>query len=131
MAFEKHPCFGCVYMGVLQGSTPMCNYIFMEDKRRPCPPGEGCTVKSYGKYRKAVQKRMAQAAEKEKERKAKRQAAWEARIKPIKCPVCGTEFNTVIHNKKYCSEACSKKMRNKQWMEYYEREKEKKNEDNA
>lgn len=32
-------CNGCVYKGIVQGHVPCCNYIFMEDKRRPCPPG--------------------------------------------------------------------------------------------
>lgn len=121
-------CHDCVYMGVVEsGYIPMCNYIFMEDKRRPCPPGEGCTVKKIGKYKKAVHRKMARAAQKEKERKAKSKAEWEARLRPVKCPVCGTEFQTVIHNKKYCSESCLRLVRNKQWVEYYERKK--KNED--
>lgn len=36
-------CEDCVYF---QGySMRCCNYIFIEDKRRPCPPGKDCTVK--------------------------------------------------------------------------------------
>ena len=46
MARGSAYCKGCVYRGIVQGSLPCCNYIFMEDKRRPCPPGEGCTVKT-------------------------------------------------------------------------------------
>ena len=37
-------CKGCIYFGVV-GDYGCCNYIFMADKRRPCPPGKGCTVK--------------------------------------------------------------------------------------
>lgn len=38
-------CEGCVYYRGDFETTKCCNYIFMEDKRRPCPPGKGCTVK--------------------------------------------------------------------------------------
>ena len=38
------PCNGCVYLGYI-GDTMGCNYIFIKDKRRPCPPGKDCTVK--------------------------------------------------------------------------------------
>lgn len=31
-------CNGCVYKGLVQGHVPCCNYIFMEDRMRPCPP---------------------------------------------------------------------------------------------
>ena len=38
-------CEGCVYYGGDYEITKCCNYIFIEDKRRPCPPGKDCTVK--------------------------------------------------------------------------------------
>ena len=43
-------CKGCAYQRYLNGYTrsleyDYCAYIFVEDKRRPCPPGEGCTEK--------------------------------------------------------------------------------------
>ena len=38
-------CAGCVYMTFIAGYLGCCDYIFMEGKRRPCPPGKGCTVK--------------------------------------------------------------------------------------
>lgn len=31
-------CNGCIYKGVVHRQMPCCNYIFMEDKMRPCPP---------------------------------------------------------------------------------------------
>ena len=42
---KKHPCDGCdhFYGAYLQGK--MCNYIFDMGRRRPCEPGEKCTVK--------------------------------------------------------------------------------------
>lgn len=42
----KNYCDNCVYRGVLSASTTqVCNYIFVTHKKRPCPAGEGCTVK--------------------------------------------------------------------------------------
>ena len=39
-------CDNCAYwvkMGA--GQDRYCSYLFKTDKIRPCPPGEGCTVK--------------------------------------------------------------------------------------
>lgn len=43
LASFKH-CKGCIHLGKV-ASLPCCNYIFDTGKCRPCPPGEGCTVK--------------------------------------------------------------------------------------
>ena len=48
MSSEKkycRACAGCIYMG-WAGWYGCCNYLFMTDKRRPCPPGKNCTVKT-------------------------------------------------------------------------------------
>lgn len=37
-------CFNCVYRGKF-GDTHCCSYILVTGRRRPCPPGDGCTVK--------------------------------------------------------------------------------------
>ena len=37
-------CTGCAYAG-MAGHWPICAYILIEGRRRPCPPGLGCTVK--------------------------------------------------------------------------------------
>ena len=37
-------CDNCVYRTVI-GGTSGCNYLFVTGKRRPCPPGDECTVK--------------------------------------------------------------------------------------
>jgi hypothetical protein len=43
---DKKYCDNCVYSGTLTASTTkVCNYLLVTNKRRPCPPGEGCTVK--------------------------------------------------------------------------------------
>lgn len=39
------PCNGCDFLGL---STLTCDYILLTKKRRPCPPGKGCTVKTVG-----------------------------------------------------------------------------------
>lgn len=44
---SQNACKGCVYYG-RAGAEPICEYILMEQRRRPCPPGEGCTVKIVG-----------------------------------------------------------------------------------
>lgn len=41
----KHPCTGCVHFYGAYENNRCCNYLFDTGKRRPCPPGEGCTVK--------------------------------------------------------------------------------------
>ena len=46
-------CLGCIYMGWVGGWYGCCNYIFMEGKRRPCPPGKDCTVKTKKRKKKS------------------------------------------------------------------------------
>ena len=51
----KSYCNNCIYSSVLSASTTrVCNYLLATGKRRPCPAGEGCTVKETrgGKRRK-------------------------------------------------------------------------------
>lgn len=45
----QRPCKGCSYLGGGIYIDRTCNYIFMEGHRRPCPPGERCTVKKLKK----------------------------------------------------------------------------------
>ena len=40
-AAMQYPCRGCYYY-----SGWNCDYILFEGHRRPCPPGDRCTVKS-------------------------------------------------------------------------------------
>lgn len=40
------PCLGCVYFTGELTYASACNYIFIENKRRPCPPGKACTEKT-------------------------------------------------------------------------------------
>ena len=45
-------CRNCCYLKVIADTVNYCGYVFDEDKRRPCDPGEGCTVKVAKKRRK-------------------------------------------------------------------------------
>lgn len=100
-------CNGCVYKGLVQGHVPCCNYIFMEDKRRPCPPGEGCTVKMTNReaQRKAAGERKRKALERAKEARAKKRLA---RVHTVVCPICGKSFETDRVQARYCSKECAK-----------------------
>ncbi|WP_297301122.1 hypothetical protein [uncultured Oscillibacter sp.] len=40
-------CKGCAYAALLSGAW-CCDYLSMTGHRRPCPPGEGCTVRKEG-----------------------------------------------------------------------------------
>lgn len=40
-----HPCQGCLHFYGAYKVNRCCNYIFDTGKRRPCKPGEGCTVR--------------------------------------------------------------------------------------
>ncbi len=40
----KNYCDDCIYYKAIT-SERFCSYLLDTDKRRPCPPGEGCTVK--------------------------------------------------------------------------------------
>ena len=42
-------CAGCIYRGGQSGYLKCCNYYLITDKRRPCPAGEGCTVRKLKK----------------------------------------------------------------------------------
>lgn len=40
-------CKGCAYAVLLSGAW-CCDYLLITGRRRPCPPGEGCTVRKDG-----------------------------------------------------------------------------------
>ena len=45
MVVSKH-CDNCFYCGrMVNGSLLYCKYLFVTNQMRPCPPGDGCTVK--------------------------------------------------------------------------------------
>lgn len=44
-AMDNKYCHDCIYFGGATECSCTCNYIFMEDKKRPCNPGNECTVR--------------------------------------------------------------------------------------
>ena len=43
--YNRHPCKGCFHWRGESFGSICCNYIFDEGHRRPCPPGQDCTVR--------------------------------------------------------------------------------------
>ena len=117
VANDKY-CNGCIYKGVVENHLPCCNYIFMEDKRRPCPPGKGCTVKVEGNYKATVEERRSQAAERQREHRAKVRAA---NMRTIKCDICGAEFKSADTRRRYCSKECGHIAHIQQTREYWKK----------
>lgn len=107
MASDSY-CNGCIYKGVVENHLPCCNYIFMEDKMRPCPPGEGCTVKLTSKEikkRKAKERRgmPVEAMQRKKERD---RLYREKKKKTKLCRYCGKEFTPTPDNYHFCCDEC-------------------------
>ena len=46
---EKHICDGCDYFGGYNRFSACCNYFLITGKRRPCPTGKECIVRSENK----------------------------------------------------------------------------------
>jgi hypothetical protein len=109
-------CDGCIYKGIVEANLRCCNFIFVADKIRPCPSGNGCTVK------KTVTK------EEREEARAKRHREWmekkkAQRMRTVICAYCGREFQTSDSRKKYCRPDCSRRGRQEAWREREERRK--------
>ena len=52
-------CLNCIYYVGCSRDFWFCNYLLMTDKRRPCDPGTGCTVRVLRKRkRKTAGERM-------------------------------------------------------------------------
>ena len=115
-------CKGCIYLGTIHKVLPWCKYLFMEDKRRPCPPGAGCTVKLTSKEvkKKAAEakraneiERMRITSEKNREHYAKKRAE-----KRKICRYCGKEFTPTKELRFFCCAECAAKQNaenNRRW----------------
>lgn len=104
-------CNGCVYASSAH-NIQMCNYIFVEDKMRPCPPGEGCTVKLTSKEikkRKAKERRgmSVEAMQRKKERNRLYREKKKAYTRKL-CRYCGKEFTPTPDNYHFCCDECRK-----------------------
>lgn len=85
-------CKGCAYLGYAGGGYTCCDYLFKENRRRPCPPGKDCTVKITPKQKEMLDK------QRKKESK---------RVVMGACQWCGAEFIQVSNgSKKYCGKKC-------------------------
>lgn len=109
-------CDGCIYKGVVEGKMPCCNYIFITEKSRGCPPGKGCTEK----YTDNLTKEERKAARIQKKKEYRQQKKAE-RMRTVVCPVCGKVFQTTDSRKIYCSEKCRYKGRIMQYKKYDEK----------
>ena len=49
-------CNNCIYRAMVTNYMGCCTYLLRTDKRRPCPPGKGCTVKVRMKVRRKKKK---------------------------------------------------------------------------
>lgn len=49
-------CHDCFFYGGQSEPALTCNYLLMRGKRRPCPPGKGCTVKERRGKKRRTQK---------------------------------------------------------------------------
>lgn len=104
-------CNGCIYKGRVSFNTPCCDYIFIEDKMRPCPPGEGCTVKTTDhdiKRKKTAQRK--ELSFEQKQRKAQRDKEYREKKRLERkrlCRYCGNEFTPSAENKLFCSKECA------------------------
>ena len=70
-------CDACVYRkSVTGGWYPYCDYLCMTLKPRPCPAGDGCTVRSTRRvYRKRTLTEEEKAQREERKRERNREAA--------------------------------------------------------
>ena len=49
-------CHSCIYYIGANNASYFCNYYLLTDKRRPCDPGTGCTVRVLRKRQRKSQK---------------------------------------------------------------------------
>lgn len=70
-------CDPCVYRKSITGGwCPYCDYLCMTGKQRPCPAGDGCTVRVTRRvYRKRVLTEEEKAQREERKRERNREAA--------------------------------------------------------
>ena len=70
-------CDACVYRKSITGGwSPYCDYLFMVGTIRPCPAGDGCTVRVTRRvYRKRALTEQEKAQRAERKRERNREAA--------------------------------------------------------
>jgi hypothetical protein len=111
-------CDGCIYVRRMGVAGRSCAYLDVEDKRRPCPPGKGCTVKTTSRMT-PEQRRQHRLRYLEERNEKQRQA----RMRTVICPICGLEFKTTDRRKKYCSNNCYNEGRKLSYLKIYGKKK--------
>lgn len=112
-ACDSH-CMGCIYNQRFHGlKAGMCAYYFETGRRRPCPPGKGCTVKSTAEKHKNKTWRKMTDAEWQQRKKA--------RMREGICKECGERFQTSSLRQIYCSKKCADKASMRKYKERQER----------
>ena len=75
-------CVNCRYFQKLYDYCHCCNYFLATGERRPCPAGDGCTVKvTKSEYRKMMSRLIAVQTDKAKERNRRKAHAYYERHK--------------------------------------------------
>jgi hypothetical protein len=112
-------CQDCSYFYGSSDYELCCNYYLDTDKRRPCPPGTGCTVKVYRAGKRRFGKYSIVTANEESPKTQKN------KVPVLKtCPVCGNEFLATRSDKKYCDSVCCVIANNRKTLEKIKAERE-------
>lgn len=60
---KQNACNACFYYRSVSAGNRSCDYILIENHRRPCPPGKDCTVKKARTGKKAAKQKKAASGE--------------------------------------------------------------------
>lgn len=116
-------CKDCAFGQYASGDWMMiCTYFLSTGIRRPCPAGEGCTVKQKGRkihkwcYEDSVQWRKADEYRKRMREERTEQIRRERQIKNLRistCPECGNVFQTDSPKRIYCGDKCKNRAKSR------------------
>jgi hypothetical protein len=132
-------CKGCVFNQNCSGDfVTLCVYYLVTNVRRPCPAGQGCTVKQTGRklnkwgYENNVKWKEADNYRKQLRAEHLEQIRKERHMKNLRtatCAECGKEFYTDNPRRIYCSDRCKCRVESrKRYRRQQEARKEMKNE---
>ena len=114
-------CKNCVFSQNASGDwLKLCTYFLTTGIRRPCPAGDGCTVKETGKkkphWRKEADKKW-KNIKKQKTKKREKKPKPDKTVTVI-CRICGVPFQTTDTRRRFCSDVCRDVARKQQYKEY-------------
>ena len=114
-------CKDCTY-GSIAGEHIICNYFLSTGIRRPCPAGDGCTVKKKGRkvnnwgYEDGIKWKQADDYRKQLREERLEQIRRERQIKNLRiatCPECGNAFQTDSPKRIYCCDKCKNRAKSR------------------